>query len=156
MQAGELIPTPGNMTDYAVIEADLRKDCDAFDVAAITIERYGALNLASNLLASGLPATIESKNAKVFTVPAKEFEARIKAGKLRHTGSSFLTWHVSNVCCERRRDGSLLPTKEAAESPNKIDAVDAILLALSALLQAPPPVTSIYESPTFRVSDVLF
>ena len=42
----------------------------------------------------------------------------------------------SNVCVERRRDGSLLPTKEARDSPNKIDAVDAILLALSALLAA--------------------
>jgi len=33
---------------------------------------------------------------------------------------------VSNVCVERRRDGSLLPTKEAATSPNKIDGVDAM------------------------------
>jgi hypothetical protein len=29
----------------------------------------------------------------------------------------------------------LLPTKDGPESPNKIDAVDAILLALSSLLQ---------------------
>jgi phage terminase large subunit-like protein len=136
LKQGELIPTTGNMTDYAVIEADIRADCEQFDIAEIVIERYGALNLASNLLASGLPARIESKNAKVFTAPAKELEARIKAGKIRHPGSSFLTWQISNVCVERRRDGSLLPTKESAESPNKIDAVDAILLALSALLQA--------------------
>jgi phage terminase large subunit-like protein len=136
VQSGELIPTPGNMTDYATIEADIRADCEAFDVAEIIIERYGALNLASNLLASGLPARIEGKNAKTFTAPAKELEARIKAGKIRHTGSRFLTWQVSNVCCERRRDGSILPTKEAHDSPNKIDAVDAIVLALSALVQA--------------------
>lgn len=136
LRDGELIPTSGNMTDYAVIESDIRKDCEDYDVAEIVIERFGALNLASNLLASGLPARIESKNTKVFTTPAKELEARIRAGKLRHTGSSFLKWQVSNVCCERRRDGSLLPTKESAESLNKIDAVDAILLALSALLQA--------------------
>ena len=136
LRDGELIPTSGNMTDYAVIETDIRKDCEDFDVTEIVIERYGALNLASNLLASGLPARIESKNAKVFTAPAKELETRIRAGKLRHTGSSFLKWQSSNVCVERRRDGSLLPTKESAESLNKIDAVDAILLALSALLQS--------------------
>ncbi|HXG70287.1 MAG TPA: terminase TerL endonuclease subunit, partial [Gemmatimonadaceae bacterium] len=136
LRDGELIPTSGNMTDYAVIESDIRKDVEDYDVAEIVIERFGALNLASNLLASGLPARIESKNTKVFTTPAKELEARIRAGKVRHTGSSFLKWQISNVCCERRRDGSLLPTKESAESLNKIDAVDAILLALSALLQA--------------------
>jgi phage terminase large subunit-like protein len=135
VKAAELITTPGNMTDYATIEADLRGWCEQFDVQEIVIERFGALHLAANLSNDGLPARIESKNAKVFTPPAKELEARIKAGKLRHTGSSFVKWQVSNACVERRRDGSLLPTKDGPESPNKIDAVDAILLALSSLLQ---------------------
>jgi len=130
----ELIVTDGNMTDYALIEADLRADCERFEVKDIVIERYGALHLAANLVASGLPAYIESKNAKVFTPPAKDLEVRIKTQQIRHTGSSFLTWQISNVCVERRRDGSLLPTKDAALSPNKIDAVDAILLALSRML----------------------
>jgi phage terminase large subunit-like protein len=137
VQSGELVTTPGNMTDYSVIEADLREFCDRFDVQAIVIERFGALNLAANLANSGLPARIESKNPKVFTSPAKELEARIVAGKLRHDGSSFLTWQISNACVQRRRDGSLLPAKENPESPNKIDAVDAICLALSALLDEP-------------------
>jgi phage terminase large subunit-like protein len=137
VQRGELRTTAGNLTDYATIEADLRGWVDRFDVKAITIERFGALNLAANLSNSGLPATIESKNAKVFTAPAKDLEARIRARQLRHAGSSFLKWQISNVCVQRRRDGSLLPTKESAESPNKIDAVDAILLALSAMLQTP-------------------
>jgi phage terminase large subunit-like protein len=134
VQAGELIVTDGNLTDYPTIEADLRADCERFDVKDIAIERFGALNLAANLTTSGLPARVESKNAKVFTAPAKDLEARIRAQQLRHTGSSFLTWQVSNACVERRRDGSLLPTKEAAMSPNKIDAVDALCLALSGLV----------------------
>jgi phage terminase large subunit-like protein len=144
VKSGELRVTDGNMTDYATIEADLRADCERFDVKDLVIERYGALNLAANLTGTGLPAYIESKNAKVFTAPAKELEARIKARQLRHTGSSFLTWQVSNVCVERRRDGSLLPTKEAALSPNKIDAVDAILLAFSRMLTMSPTLPADY------------
>jgi phage terminase large subunit-like protein len=147
VQSGELVTTPGNMTDYGTIEADIRTFCTQFDVAEIVIERYGALNLASNLTTDGLPARIESKNAKVFTAPAKELEARIRARQFRHTGSSFLKWQASNVCVERRRDGSLLPTKESAESPNKIDGIDAVLLALSALLAQPEPAKSIYDVP---------
>src|SRR5262249_5077364 len=80
VQSGELTATPGNMTDYAAIETDIRALCDTFNVQAIVIERYGALNLAANLSNSGLPARIESKNPKVFTAPAKELEARVKAG----------------------------------------------------------------------------
>jgi phage terminase large subunit-like protein len=139
VQAGELVVTDGNMTDYATIEADLRKDCERFDVQDLCIERFGALHLASNLTTDGLPARIEGKNSKVFTAPAKELEARIKAAQLRHPGTSFLTWQISNVCVERRRDGSLLPTKDAPNSGNKIDAVDAILLALSGLVTAATP-----------------
>jgi phage terminase large subunit-like protein len=144
---GLLITTPGNLTDYGTIEADLRTLCTQHDVQAMVLERYGALNLAANLSRDGLPATIVSKNAKTFTPPAKELEARIKAGQFRHDGNSFLTWQASNVCVERRRDGSLLPTKEAAESPNKIDAIDAVLLAMSELCAAPDP--QVYEPSLF-------
>ena len=140
VRSGELVTTDGNLTDYGVIEADIRAWCEHFDVQAIALERFGALNMASNLTASGLPAVIETKNAKTFTTPAKELEARVKAGRFRHTGSSLLTWQASNVCVERRRDGSLLPTKERPESPNKIDAIDAILLALGAQLATPTSV----------------
>jgi phage terminase large subunit-like protein len=137
VQSGELVTTDGDMTDYAVIEQDIRDLCARFDVQRIVIERYGALHLAGNLSNSGLPAVIESKNAKVFTTPSKELEVRVRAGRLRHTGSTFLKWQASNVCVERRRDGSLLPTKESAESPNKVDAIDALLLALGAMLDTP-------------------
>jgi phage terminase large subunit-like protein len=134
---GELVTTEGNLTDYAVIEADLRADCDRFDVQEIVIEKFGALHLASNLATCGAPVRLENKNAKVCTPPAKELEARIRAGEIRHPGTSFLTWQISNACVERRRDGSLLPVKDGPNSANKIDAVDAILLALSGMLAAP-------------------
>jgi phage terminase large subunit-like protein len=144
---GELVVTDGNMTDYATIEADIRADCERFDVKDIVIERYGALHLAANLSGTGLPAYVESKNAKVFTPPAKDLEVRVKTRQIRHPGTSFLTWQISNACAERRKDGSLLPTKDMPTSPNKIDAVDAILLALSRLLSAstaPAPGVGIY------------
>lgn len=139
LKTDDLEATPGNMTDYARIEAYLRECCKRFDVQSIVIERYGALHLASNLIETGLPAVIESKNAKVFTPPAKDLEARLKAKRFRHNGCSFLRWQASNVCVERRRDGSLLPTKDGPESLNKIDAMDAILLGWVALLTEPEP-----------------
>jgi len=144
VKGGELIVTDGNMTDYGRVEADLRADCERFDVQDLCVEQYGALHLASNLSTDGMPARLQAKNAKAFTGPAKELEARIKATQLRHAGTSFLTWQISNVCVERRRDGSLLPTKDAAMSPNKIDAVDAILLALSGLL-LPAAAAPVYQ-----------
>jgi phage terminase large subunit-like protein len=73
---------------------------------------------------------------------------------MRHRGSSFLKWQISNVCVERRRDGSLLPIKESAESANKVDAVDALLLAMSAQLAEPAPQKTIFGDPSFRPEDL--
>ena len=41
----------------------------------------------------------------------------------------------------------MLPTKESPMSPNKVDAVDAILLALSGMIAA--PVVPAYEPQVF-------
>lgn len=133
---GDLEMTEGNMTDHGVIEAYLRECCTKFDVQTIVIERYGAAHLVGNLTTDGLPAVVEGKNARVFTPPMKELEIRLKTKRFRHTGASFLRWQASNVCVERRRDGSLLATKDSRESPNKIDAMDAIFLGIEAMLRA--------------------
>lgn len=137
VKSGELITTDGDMTDYATIETDIRALCERFDVRAIVVERFGAAHLIANLEGSGLPAIVQDKNAKAFTPAARDLQTRIERRRLRHTGSTFLKWQASNVCVEKRRDGSLLPTKEGPESPNKIDAIDAILLGLLMMLEAP-------------------
>ncbi len=51
---------------------------------------------------------------------------------------------------------SLLPKKEREKSSQKIDIVDACLLAMIPMLAAPEPVRSVYEDPNFDVSMVLF
>lgn len=137
VKTDDLVATDGDFTDHRRIEEDIRGWCKRFEVQAIVIERYGALHMTANLAEAGLPARVESKNARVFTPPAKDFEARIRSKRFRHTGCVFLRWQASNVCVDRRRDGSLLPTKDAPESPLKIDGIDAILLGLSALVEDP-------------------
>src|SRR5262249_3292104 len=103
-----------------------------------------------------LPARIETKNSKTFTAPSLELEARVKAGKVRHDGNSLLKWAASNVVVDRRVDGSLLPKKATAESPDKIDPIDAVILALGEMLQAPVQPQSVYDRPDFDISMVLF
>jgi phage terminase large subunit-like protein len=134
LEAGELLPTSGNLTDYAVIEADLRADCDVFDVADIVIERYGALNLAAICSPPGY-----RRASKIRTRRCSRRRRRWKPGFARaRCGIRAVRFAVADQQRVRRApaDGSLLPTKDAATSPNKIDAVDAIVLALSALIQA--------------------
>ncbi|MEE3156175.1 MAG: terminase TerL endonuclease subunit, partial [Pseudomonadota bacterium] len=76
------------------------------------------------------------KNAANITDPAKEVEARVKAGSghLRHDNNPVMAWMMGNAVVERRVNGSLLPKKETPNSPNKIDGVDAMINAVAPMV----------------------
>jgi phage terminase large subunit-like protein len=138
--AGVLVATEGSMTDLTAVEAHIRALVAAHDVKRITIEQFGGQFLASVLQQDGLPVLLQGKSSKYYTTPARELEARVSHGKFRHDGNSCLTWNASNAVVDRRADGSLLPKKQTPNSANKIDGLDALLLALAELLATPEPV----------------
>ena len=132
---GLFILTEGDMTDYSAIEAHVRQLFNDFDVRHITFDQYGSAQLTSNLVDDGLPAQVMTKNAKNFTDPAKELEARVQVRRFRWTGDPVLRWMASNCVVTKGVDGSILPKKENKDSPNKIDGVDALLNGISGYLQ---------------------
>ena len=134
VKAGILDLTDGTMIDYGRIEADVRAWCRQFNVAALRFDQYGSAGIVSALAGDGFPAAILDKNRKTMTPPARDLEARVKHGRFRHDGNSCLKWMASNAVVTRGVDDSILPKKEGPESPNKIDGIDAILQALSALV----------------------
>jgi phage terminase large subunit-like protein len=148
-RAGVLVLTEGDMIDYARIEADIRGWCARFDVRDIVFDQFGSVQISGNLANSGLPARVESKNAKTFTGPARELEARVTHARFRHDGNSCLRWQASNCVVSRRIDDSILPKKDGPESQHKIDAIDALLLAINGW-QRQPSVSSVYDSPDYR------
>lgn len=144
-KSGDLVLTVGNMHDFDRIEADVRDWCQQFDVRQITFDQFGSFQLIGHLSADGLPALLETKNARTFTPPARELEARVKNQRFRHDGNTCLKWQASNCVVSRRIDDSILPKKEMAESPAKIDAIDALILAIGGFLRQPEPARSVYE-----------
>lgn len=138
VKLGILTLTEGTMIDYTVIESDIRAFCKRFAVQSIVFDQFGSAVISSNLIKDGYPAIVEPKNAKTFTPPARELEARVKHRRFRHDGNPCLKWNASNAVVSRRTDDSILPKKESPESPNKIDGIDAILEAWLSKLLAPP------------------
>lgn len=134
VKAGILHLTDGNMIDEAQIEADIRGWCKLFNVVALRFDQYGSAGIVSRLVADGHAAAILDKNRKNITPPARDLETRVRHRRFRHDGNSCLKWMASNAVVMRGVDDSLLPKKESAESPNKIDGIDAILQADSARL----------------------
>lgn len=140
VRAGILELTEGTMIDYGKIEADIRGWCRQFNVFAIRFDQYGSAGVVSNLAGDGFAAAILDKSRKTITPPARELEARVTHGRFRHDGNSCLKWMASNAVVTRGVDDSILPKKDLADSPNKIDGIDAILQALSAMLEPQPQV----------------
>jgi phage terminase large subunit-like protein len=60
----------------------------------------------------------------------------VRQGLFRHDGNPILRWNASNCCVTRRVDDSLLPKKDHPDSPGKIDGIDAVLLAMGALIRS--------------------
>jgi phage terminase large subunit-like protein len=141
-ERGEIVVTDGSMIDYTLIEGDIRAWTRQFQVKDICFDQYGSWQLTGRLFNDGLPARTEPKNAKTCTPPARELEARVTHGRFRHDGNSCLRWQASNVVVMRGVDDSLVPKKEHAISPLKIDAIDALLWAIGGWLrtaQTPTP-----------------
>jgi phage terminase large subunit-like protein len=134
---GKLITTPGDFIDHRVVARRISKLKRALGVRKATGDQY-----VWPVVASGLNeefddgdgfAVVLAKNAKNHTTPAKELEARVKAGphQLRHDGNPVMTWMAGNAVIDRRVDGSILPKKEKPMSPNKIDGIDAAVNAIA-------------------------
>jgi len=134
--AANTLPTAANLA-YTVKEG-----------ATLSAPIYGLLQGATDADFDHLylRVTQRPKNAKTFTPPTRELETRVKHRRFRHDGNTCLRWQASNVVVDRRIDDSLLPKKEAPESPNKIDGIDALLLAVGGWLRAasvPEPTYSV-------------
>jgi phage terminase large subunit-like protein len=143
---GDLLVTPGDFVDHNTVEQFIRWLVATQSVRKITFDQFAAAQqMASRLnddLGSGddALAVVLHKSAPNVTDPAKELEARVKAGphQIGHDGNPVMTWMVSNAVVTRHVNQTLIPKKENASSPNKIDGVDALINALAPIVLGTP------------------
>lgn len=128
-----VIENPGNVTDFDVIAAELRTDCETFDVQEIAYDPALSRYFAVKLVEEGLPM-VEIRQAPMFyTQPLIEVENLVIERKLEHEGNPAMDWMISNVVVTTSRiTGLKHPTKEKEEK--KIDGPVAALMALGRAL----------------------
>jgi len=144
---GHLILTPGDWVDHNEVEKLIRDWIGSLGVRQVTFDQFAAgqamaSRLNEDLASPDAPiAGILHKSAPNVTDPAKDLEARVKAGpkRLRHDGNPVMDWCASNVVVSRRVDGSIIPKKEAPMSRQKIDGIDAAVNAIAPMVKPPAP-----------------
>ena len=132
MNSGRLLATPGNVTDFSMIEAELLDWTTRFEVKAVAFDPFQATQFSTRMLAEGLPMIEVRPTVLNFSEPMKQLEALVLQGKFAFDNDPVLTWMVSNVVCHRDAKDNIYPRKERPE--NKIDGVIAVLMALNRLL----------------------
>lgn len=134
--SGDLLLTPGAMTDFAFIEEDLKAMCKESDVRDIAFDAWQANYLITRLLAEGLPVVEFNQTVRNMSEPMKELDARITARRCWHDGNPVMTWMIGNVSCRMDAKENIYPRKENERDPLcKIDGPVAMIMAMGRALQ---------------------
>ena len=127
-EEGYLIVTEGAMTDFNVVEEDLRLDLSRYEVSAIVYDPWQATQLATSLAEDDAPM-IECRNTvQNMSDPMKSLEALVLDHRICHDGNPVLTWMMGNVVAKVDAKDNIFPRKERYEE--KIDGVVALIMGL--------------------------
>jgi phage terminase large subunit-like protein len=134
---GYLIQTPGNVTDYLLVNDDLAADAQLLSVRELVFDPLHAAPLVQFLQAredwnQGIEIS-EIKQSEENTSPAmKEWEALVLSGRFHFDGNPLLTWMVGNTRCRVSGKEHWFPERENVE--RKIDGSVAIILGIKRLM----------------------
>src|SRR5690606_25600394 len=92
MNAGYLTATPGNVTDFSLIEDELLDWSRRFDVKAVAFDPFQATQFSTRMMAEGLPMIEVRPTVLNFSEPMKQLEALVLQGKVAFDGDPVLTW----------------------------------------------------------------
>lgn len=146
VKQGWLTTTPGDVTDYDFIEAQIKQDRDEFLVSEIAYDRWNASQLVNNLTNDGAPMLTMGQGFASMSAPTKDLQRLILRGArvdddgvpvkplIRHGGNPLLRWMVDNFAVAMDPAGNVKPDK--ANAGDKIDGVVALIMALSRALAA--------------------
>ncbi|MDD7812615.1 terminase large subunit [Mycobacterium sp. CSUR Q5927] len=146
VKQGWLTTTPGNVTDYDFIEAQINRDRDEFLAQEIAYDRWHASQLVNNLISEGAPMITMGQGFASMSAPTRDLQRLIRVGAktdddglpvkpmIRHGGNPLLRWEIDNFAVAMDPAGNVKPDKKNAG--DKIDGVVALIMALSRALAA--------------------
>ena len=151
IRQGWLTTTPGNVTDYNFIKADVVNFCERWDVQMIAFDRWNSSQLVIDLTEQGIPMDGFGQGFGSMSAPTKEWERLVLTDQMNHGGNPVVRWMQSNVALQRDAAGNIKPDK--AKSIEKIDGIVAAIMALGAMMDGKskePDINKIYKDQGIR------
>lgn len=129
---GHIVPTPGNATDFAFIEQQVKDVCEEFDVQELLYDRWGSHQMIANLINEGVNCVGYGQGYKDQSPACKEIERRVISAALQHGGHPILRWNANNAQVMRDPTGGI---KLCKKDPRKrIDGLAAVANAVGGVI----------------------
>lgn len=119
--------TEGDVTDYAVMQEQIVKDCHEDGVKAIAYDPRSATETAQKLQGAGI-TMIKVTQGFALHEAIKKFNELVTEGEFCHGNNKILTWMASNTVVLTGRKGEKRIAKE--KSPEKIDGIAAVVTGI--------------------------
>ena len=132
--AGLIEVTEGEVTDYQVVEARMREDIARFNPLVIGFDKWNAQEIIQRLLAEGHPLIEFGQTTKNYHPAMQELERAYISKKIRHGNDPVLNWCASNLIAVK--DGNLNMKPDKKRSPDKIDDMSTLLMAIGLSMPA--------------------
>ncbi len=132
VEAGHLIQTDGNVTDYDVIEKKILEAKKTFNIQQIAYDKWNATSLVNKLTAAEVPLIEFIQGPKSYHPAMQAFEIAYIGGNIVHGGDPVLTWCMSNLVA--RTDANLNMAPDKKRSADKIDDSVTLIMAMGLTL----------------------
>jgi phage terminase large subunit-like protein len=123
--------TDGDVTDYAVIEADIKELCERFNPSEIAYDRGTRSTSCNRLTEANLPMVEFIQGPKSYHPAMQALELAYGAGKLAHGGDPVLVVRGEHRSALRREHEHGAGQEAGAE---KIDDMAALLMGIGRML----------------------
>lgn len=129
MEEGHLIATPGNVTDFGAVQADLIEATELFKVEHMAFDQWNSMQMSTAVAqATGIECIDLPMTVKHLSDPMKWVQALIEDGRLHNDGNPLMEWMMGNVTAKPDRNDNVFPRKERED--NKIDGAIALIMAM--------------------------
>jgi phage terminase large subunit-like protein len=140
---GHLQQHEGAEIDFDLIEEDMLALVAEYGPDEVVFDPYRAAQLEQRLTKNGVVAVELGQTVKNLSLPMKEFESAIKAGRVHHDGNPMLTWMMSNVVAKLDAKDNIYPRKEKPEQ--KIDGPVASIMGVARAIAGEETSTSFWD-----------
>lgn len=145
---GHLKMTEGDVIDYEVVMADIRKDFERFGIDTIAFDRWNFEAIRQRLIYVGVPESKMLAFGQGFasmSAPTKDLSKLILSKEITHNNNPVLNWMASNVSVKSDPAGNLKPVKPDNHAASRIDGIVALIMALGVAITKIPTSDSVYE-----------